>query len=122
MVDGVAPRVFISYAHDSEVHEEAVRSLWVFLRGQGIDARLDLPAGERRQDWPAWMSKHVRDADFLLVVASPAYRRGVDGEGGGVEGRGVQWEARLIRNELYRDYDAGLQKFLPVLLPGHSVE
>jgi hypothetical protein len=48
-------RVFISYAHDSDEHVAAVRDLWVFLRSQGIDAKLDLPAAERRQNWPAWM-------------------------------------------------------------------
>jgi SEFIR domain-containing protein len=68
-------RVFISYAHDSPVHQDTVRDLWVFLRSNGFDARLDLPVAERRVDWPVWMHHEVRDADFVLVIASPAYKR-----------------------------------------------
>lgn len=115
-------RVFISYAHDSDEHVAAVRDLWVFLRGQGIDARLDLPAAERRQDWPAWMAEQVRDARFVLVVASPAYKRRSEGQAAADEGRGVQFEARLIREYFYRDQQAGMERFLPVLLPGVPAE
>jgi len=111
-------RVFVSYAHDSDEHVAAVRDLWVFLRGQGIDARLDLPAAERRQEWSAWMLEQVRDARFVLVVASPAYKRRSDGLAAADEGLGVQFEARLIREFFYRDQDDGVERFLPVLLPG----
>lgn len=119
---GPAPRVFVSYAHDSAEHDEAVRGLWTLLRSQGVDARLDLPAVERRQDWPVWMLDEVRAADFVLVIASPAYRRRAEGDASADQGRGVQPEAALIREELYRDRQAGMAKFLPVLLPGCSRE
>ncbi|MGH3903940.1 MAG: hypothetical protein ACRDTE_07115 [Pseudonocardiaceae bacterium] len=36
------------------------------------------------------------------------------------EGRGVQWEAALIRQEVYADQKAALNRFLPVVLPGGS--
>ena len=114
-------RVFISYAQDGAEHEDRVRELWVFLRSQGIDARLDLPARERRQDWPVWMLREVRAARFVLVVASPAYKRRAEGDAAPGEGRGVQWEAALIREEVYADREAALEKFLPVVLPGCSV-
>ena len=78
---GPAPvRVFISYAHDDEAHQERVRGFWLFLRANGIDARLDLPAAERRLDWAQWMTRQVRDADRILVVASPEYRRRAEGD------------------------------------------
>jgi tetratricopeptide (TPR) repeat protein len=115
-------RVFVSYAHDSVEHQEAVRGLWILLRSLGVDARLDLPAAERRHDWPIWMLRQVRKADFVLVVASPAYRRRAEGDAGVNEGRGVQFEAALLREELYRDREAGMRKFLPVLLPGGSAD
>ena len=38
-------------------------------------ARLDLPAAEQRQDWAQWMTQEVRDADYVLVIASPDYKR-----------------------------------------------
>ena len=113
-------RVFISYAHASAAHTDDVRNLWVLLRQYGIDARLDLPAVEQRQDWPAWMVKEVRAADFVLVIASPEYKRRAEGEVPSDEGRGVLFEARLIRDEVYRNLATGLRKFLPVLLPGSS--
>ena len=101
---------------------ERVRDFWLFLRANGIDARLDLPAAERRQDWAQWMMREVRDADRILVVASPEYRRRAEGDAGPDEGRGVQLEARLIRDRFYADQDAGLQLVLPVVLPGCSAE
>ncbi|MGH3934337.1 MAG: SEFIR domain-containing protein, partial [Pseudonocardiaceae bacterium] len=120
-VDGVSVdpvRVFISYAHDDAEHEDRVREFWTFLRGQGVDARLDKPAAERRQDWPLWMLREVREARFVLVVASPAYRERAEGDAAAGQGRGVQWEAALIREEVYADREAALQRIVPVVLPG----
>src|ERR1017187_7582423 len=94
--DGIAAvRVFVSYAHDDAEHEDRVQKFWLFLREQGIDARLDLPAMEVRQDWAEWMTQQVRDADRVLVIASPAYKRRAEGDARPDEGRGLQWEARL---------------------------
>ena len=115
-------RVFISYAHDNAEHEERVRRFWTFLREQGIDARLDRPAAERRQDWPLWMLREIRAARFVLVIASPAYRRRAEGDAAAGEGRGVQWEAVLIREAVYADQQAALDRFLPVVLPGCSAD
>src|SRR5215470_5254751 len=121
VVGGRGPvRVFISYAHDDGVHEDRVRQFWYFLRAHGVDARLDLPAAEQRVDWAQWMTQQVRDADRVLVIASPEYKRRAEGDAGPGEGRGVQWEARLIRDLFYDDQQAGLQRFIPVVLPGCS--
>jgi hypothetical protein len=120
---GAVPlRVFVSYAHDDAAHVEQVRDFWLFLRANGIDARLDLPAAEQRQDWAQWMTRGVRDADRILVVASPAYRRRGEGDARADEGRGVQFEGRLIRDRFYADQDAGLRQVLPVVLPGGSAD
>ncbi|MEA2202730.1 MAG: hypothetical protein QOI89_3410, partial [Solirubrobacteraceae bacterium] len=113
-------RVFISYAHDNSEHEYRVREFWIFLRSNGIDARLDVSAAERRQDWSLWALRQVRRARFVLVVASPAYRRRAEDEVPAGEGRGVQWEAAMIRQEVYADPEAALNRFLPVVLPGCS--
>jgi len=114
------PSVFISYAHEDAHHQEQVRAFWIFLRSNGIDAKLDLPATDRRRDWALWMLHHVRTARFVLVIASPAYRTRGDGEAEPGVGKGVQWEAALIREEVFRDSRAALQKFVPVVLPGQS--
>lgn len=118
-VNGVR-RAFISYAHESDDHIELVRSLWLALRSNGIDAKLDRPAAANRQDWSLWMADQIRDADFILVVASQAYRRRAQGQASADDGRGVQWEARLIRDAFYAQQDQ-LNRFVPVVLPGHTV-
>ncbi len=118
-----AVRVFISYAHDGDAHVAAVRDLWIFLRQQGVDARVDLPAAELRQDWPAWMEEQVQNAEYVLVIASKAYkRRAEDGLIPKDEGRGVRYEVRLIREYFYRDQKTVLRRVLPVLLPGVPVD
>ncbi len=99
-----------------------VRQLWVFLRACGIDARLDLAAAEDRVDWAAWMTREVRNADRVLVIASPAYKRRAEGDAEADEGRGVQFEALLIRDLFYADQKEGLRRFVPVVLPGGSSE
>jgi hypothetical protein len=122
----MAVRVFVSYAHDSPGHHEAVRRLYELLRACGIEARWDLEAVADRQDWPVWMAGQVDAADFVMVVASPAYRRRAEGgaepdsEPGG--GRGVQFEAALLRERLYADRAGWQRRILPVVLPGQSVD
>lgn len=113
--------MFLSYAHDSDAHREAVRDLWIFLRTNGVDARIDRVATEQRQDWSLWMEGEVAAADRILIVASRAYkqRAGVDADPG--IGRGVQYEARLIRNLFYAN-QKDLQRFLPVVLPGGDLD
>ncbi|MEV4056277.1 tetratricopeptide repeat protein [Amycolatopsis sp. NPDC049688] len=115
-------RVFISYAPEpgSAADDRMVRELWVFLRSCGVDARLDL-SEEHRQDWSLWLAEQIREADHILVVASPQYREGAEGRAAADVGRGVQWETRLIRDAFYRDPHA-LDRFVPVVLPGQSLD
>lgn len=71
---GAPQRVFVSYAHDDVAHMERVRDFWLFLRRCGIDAGLDLPAGDERQDWAQWMTRQVRDADRVQDGCEHRYR------------------------------------------------
>lgn len=119
--DDPRPRVFISYAHDDEAHIEKVETLYQLLRAEGgVDAQLDLYAAHEPQDWSWWMEQQCETADYILVIASPAYkRRGDRTERAGV-GLGVGWESRLLRAEVYRDGMAWFKKILLVILPGRS--
>src|SRR5664280_3125755 len=81
-------RVLISYAHDNEAHAELVRAFWTFLRREGIDARLDVTAATERQFWPQWMSEQIREARFVIVIASPAYGERAEDRGDPSVGRG----------------------------------
>jgi hypothetical protein len=122
--NGSPVRVFVSYAHEpaNEAHRERVRDFWLFLRASGIDARLDMAGEEERRDWPQWMDRQVREARFVLVVASPEYRRRAEDRAGVGRGRGVRWEALQIRDRFYDDQDVGLRDILPVILPGCSAK
>ena len=51
-----APRVFISYSHDSLEHARRVMGLAERLRKDGVDAQLDqYMAGTPARGWPRWM-------------------------------------------------------------------
>jgi hypothetical protein len=114
------PKVFVSYAHESDEHKGRVIAFATFLRSAGIEAVLDLWSAEARQDWYVWAIREMTDADFVLVVASERYRVTGDGSGTPAEHRGVQSEAALLRELVYTDRATWLPKVLPVVLPGHT--
>ncbi|ATE55285.1 toll/interleukin-1 receptor domain-containing protein [Actinosynnema pretiosum] len=115
------PEVIISYGHDSPAHKFDVHRLAKLLVQNGITTHLDEWVAER-QDWLAWMDRHITSADFTLVIASPAYRAAGDGNGPPDRSRGVQAEAAIIRDLIYSDRSAWTHRILPVVLPGRSVD
>jgi hypothetical protein len=117
-----APRVFVSYAHESERHRNDVLAFATFLRSQGVDAVLDVWSADARHDWYAWALAEMTTAAHVIVVASPAYRAVGDGSGPADLHRGVQSEATLLRDLVYGDRSTWTAKVLPVLLPGHGLE
>ena len=108
------PRVFISYSHESPQHTERVRVLAGHLRTDGCDCSLDLYEPHPAEGWPRWIDTQVDTADFVLVVCTADYYRKSQGRGLPRTGRGVQFEAVLIIDELYA---AGMlnERFIPVL-------
>ncbi|SER09138.1 SEFIR domain-containing protein [Actinokineospora terrae] len=123
MSESSAPRVFVTYSHDSEVHKRLVREFAGYLQGRiGLEVHLDQWADGPRRDWSLWAMDNLRDADFVLVIASPAYKRRAEGLAPPDEGRGAQFEAAILRDHLTKNLAAGTQRVLPVVLPGGSVE
>jgi hypothetical protein len=116
------PKVFVSYAQESDQHLAKVLAFATFLRQTGIAAVLDLWSTGERQDWSEWAVREMTGADFVLVVASERYRGFGDGSGPNTEHRGVQSEAALLRELVHGDRDTWLPKVLPVVLPGHRVD
>ncbi len=118
-----APRVFVSYAHDSTGHRDEVRRFAEFLRAViGMDVRLDQWDDGPRRDWSLWAVEQLAEADFVLVVASPAYRRRTDWDAPEGDGWGARFEAAIIRDNLTRDLPRETERMLPVLLPGRTIE
>jgi hypothetical protein len=115
------PRVFISYSHDSPEHRSQVIRLATILRELGIDAHLDAWYEGNRQDWAHWTIGQLDQADFILAIASPAFRDRVDGHGDFAGGRGARFEASILRDVLTKDQPAWTRRILPVVLPGGEV-
>lgn len=120
---GEPPHVFVSYSHDSEEHKSLVREFCTVLRrDEGIDVQLDQWADDGRRDWSAWATAQIRDADFILAIASPAYQRRAEGLAAPNEGRGGQYEAAMLRDQLTRNLTEQVGRILPVVLPGRGIE
>ncbi len=115
-------RVFLSYAHESREHVERVAHLYELLRNNGVDAYADIVASQDRQDWERWTHRQMSMADRVLVIVSPEYKQRFEGTAASGIGRGARYEARFIREHLYRDEETGIRKFIPVMLPGATVE
>jgi hypothetical protein len=123
MADREAPRVFASYAHDTLEHKDQVRRFATFLQGRiGLEVVLDQWADHERTDWSLWATANLRDADFILVIASPLYKARSEGLAPPDEGRGSQFETAIIRDKLTKDIRDGTKRVLPVVLPGRSIE
>jgi hypothetical protein len=110
----------VSYAHDSEEHDEAVREFATFLREKaGVDAHLDIWYADVRRDWTSWTINQLARADFVLAIASPQYRRIADGGTTSAAGKATVLEAAMLRDNLVRDLPGETRRILPIVLPGH---
>lgn len=116
-MDPPSPKVIVSYSHDSPEHMDRVLDLANRLRADGIDCALDQYESSPPEGWPRWTDRHVRTADFVLLVCTATYRRRVLGEEEPSKGLGVRWEGHLIYQHLY-DLGTVNHRFVPVLLEG----
>jgi hypothetical protein len=110
-----APKVFISYSHDSVEHEQRVLALAERLRSDGVEAQLDQYVGGTPQEgWPRWMLDRLDWADFVVVVCTETYYRRFRGHEEPTKGKGADWEGNLITLEMYHSRSR-TTKFVPVL-------
>ena len=112
-----APRVFLSYSHDSDEHADRVFALADTLRDRGINVILDDYVPAPAKGWPRWMDRNLDAADFVLMVCTETYRRRAMGLEEPGKGLGVGWEGNLIYNRIYHDQPSA-SRFIPILLPG----
>ncbi|MGI5426446.1 toll/interleukin-1 receptor domain-containing protein [Streptomyces sp. CA-179760] len=116
------PRVFLSYAHeeDGDIHKKRVAALGERLRDHGIGVLLDTIAHRKGpQHWPRWMRKQYKEADLVLVIVSPAYKRRAEHEEVPGKGDGVGYEADYILNERMADRQ-WYERILLVSFPEHG--
>ncbi|MEV6909286.1 SEFIR domain-containing protein [Amycolatopsis sp. NPDC051071] len=123
MTDNEAPKVFVTYAHDSPEHKDRVRRFAEFLHGQiGLEVHLDQWDDDSRRDWSLWALEHLDTANFVVVIASPEYKRRAEGRVAADDGRGSQFEAARIRDRLTENLGREIKRILPVVFPRQSVE
>jgi tetratricopeptide (TPR) repeat protein len=114
------PKIFISYSHDSSQHQARVLALSNHLRTDGFDCNIDQYEVSPNEGWPRWMSRQIREADFVLVVCTETYRRRFNGDETPGAGQGVRWESMLTIQDLY-DKDSLNDKFVPVVFASADV-
>ena len=104
----VAPRVFVSYSHDSPSHKQWVATLASRLRTSGIDAVLDQWDLNLGDDVTQFMEAGVSGSDRVLVVCTDEYVRKADAGKGG-----VGYERLIVTAELVQNI--GTNKFIPII-------
>ncbi len=115
LVAALAPKVFISYTHDSPDHKERIGWLADRLRCDEVDVRIDQAVRDTpAEGWPKWMEDEITSADYILLVCTETYGARYRGEGDHADGRGSRWETSLIRDILYND-PASISRFIPLL-------
>ena len=113
--------VFVSYSHDSTAHEQRVHQLVDRLREEGVDCNLDLYEDAPPEGWPAWMDRHIRESDYVLVVCTEVYERRITGKEKRGIGLGAKWEGSLITQALYNSGGRN-EKFIPIVFDSRDVE
>ena len=108
-----APRVFISYSHDSPEHKRWVAHIATVLREKGVDAILDQWDLGFGDDVTLFMEKGLSESDRVLAMCTPEYVRKADAGVGG-----VGYERMIVTAEIVRDI--GTNKFIPVICPGNE--
>ncbi len=103
-----APKVFISYSHDSQTHKKWVLDFATRLRYSGIDATIDLWDLKPGDDLPYFMEQNLQNSDFVLMICTDRY---VEKANSGVGG--VGYEKMIITSELLSNIDNN--KVIPIM-------
>lgn len=108
----VHPKAFISYAWEGTEVQQWVLDLATELRSRrGVDVILDVWQLHPGDQMPEFMERAVREADVVLIVCTPSYKKKSEGRTGG-----VGYEGHIMTAELYQKNNQ--RKFLPVLRVG----
>ena len=105
----MAPKVFISYSHDSDLHKQWVVLLSTALRNNGIDASLDVWDLLNGADINLFMEEGILNADRVILVCSDKYVKLANSRTGG-----VGYEARLAASSV-ASQQGPKNKFIPII-------
>jgi tetratricopeptide (TPR) repeat protein len=108
------PKVFISYSHDSQAHNDRILELSDRLRAGGVDCVIDQYEQFPAERWPRWCAKRIKESNFVLVACTETYLRRFEGEEEPGIGLGGTWEGHIITQELY-DAQGRNSKFVPII-------
>jgi hypothetical protein len=105
------PKVFISYSWDGEEHKAWVRRLAELLVYQGVRVFLDQWDVSPGDSFTSFMEQSISEANFVVLVLTPAYARKSNRREGG-----VGYEQQIVSGQIA----AGIprRKFLPLLRCG----
>lgn len=88
-------RVFISYTKTNDEHQKWVESIGIFLRQNGVNARLDVWHLRMGMDLPQFMTNELMLADRVLILSNEKYAAKANGRHGG-----VGWESMIIQGDM----------------------
>lgn len=123
------PKAFISWAHkhasmSTEAAQEWERQVAEFattLRQVGIDADVDLyHLDDVDVDWTRYGPNAIRDREFVLLAASPAWRERWEGTNHPAEGAGAAAEADTLKGLFQQDQLEFQRRVKIVLLEGQD--
>jgi hypothetical protein len=116
------PQVFVSYSDDSPTHAKRVLELAQWLRSHGVDAHIDQFEDSPEEGWPRWIVRQIREAEFVLVIATPHYLALCEGEEARTSGGDslVRFKSHLSLQELHESGGRN-RKFIPVLYEGDAI-
>lgn len=110
-----APKVFISYSHDSPDHKQWVAKLGTKLREEKIDAILDQWGIGPGDDITRFMEKGLSSSVRVIVVCTDEYvRKANEGVGG------VSYEKIIVTAELVKNL--GTNKFIPIIRQSSGID
>ena len=103
-----APRVFVSYSHDSQEHKEWVLTMATRLMANGVDMILDQWDLSLGSDLPMFMESGLTEADRVLAICTGAYvAKANAGQGG------VGYEKMILTAQILRDIPA--HRVIPIV-------
>lgn len=106
-----APRVFISYSHETPEHKEWVTTFATHLRSSGVDALLDLWELQYGDDITLFMEEGIKTSSRVILICTETYKKKAEDPIGG-----VGYERLIVTNEIAKDIRTS--KYLCVLRSG----